>query len=449
MNKTSRRTFISTVAAAGAVSLGNVSGCGKPAPEKPVAKKTRNHPLDGIERENIKITDVKVTPLTYHDPNENLWRCIRDVTWKTDASLCEIFTDQGIVGIGEGRHSETSSIGEPHVIKKYTEEIIKPQIVGKNPFDVELLTCGGTEQVSSSSWAGVDVALWDIIGKAKNMPVYKLLATDKEPDPHVWVYASGGVQQAWYDNGDETLINEALSCKEQGYAGFKFRIGTDWEFSNMTLEKWLPIVRRMREAVGPDFKLMHESFWGTVPVERIIKEACPVLEELNIYWFEGAGGNYEDRLLMRAAAPSVLFADNEGSQTRFQCKERIDRNYLDIIQTDCSFSGITENWYISRIAYHAGKLHIPHNWHGGLTTMGNAHFVAGIPNRKMIEYNINFNPLHTEVFKEPLVVVNGYMDVPDKPGLGMELAPDLEKKFPYVPSPPGWRGERKPNPRML
>lgn len=76
--------------------------------------------------------------------------------------------------------------------------------------------------------------------------------------------------------------------------------------------------------------------------------------------------------------------------------------------------------------------------------MSNAHFVAGIPNRHMLELNITFNPLKEEVFKEPLVVVDGYMDLPDKPGYGVELAPDLEKKFPYAP---GYY--RKPNPRML
>jgi L-alanine-DL-glutamate epimerase-like enolase superfamily enzyme len=68
--------------------------------------------------------------------------------------------------------------------------------------------------------------------------------------------------------------------------------------------------------------------------------------------------------------------------------------------------------------------------------MQNATLVAGIPNRLMLELNQMFNPLKEEVFKEPLVVKRGYMDLPNKPGFGMELAANLEQKFPFIPAPP-------------
>ena len=75
--------------------------------------------------------------------------------------------------------------------------------------------------------------------------------------------------------------------------------------------------------------------------------------------------------------------------------------------------------------------------------MANAHFVAGIPNRQYCELNQTFNPLKEEIFKEPLKVENGRMELPDKPGFGMELIDDVEKKFPYVPG-----GYSKPNSRL-
>jgi galactonate dehydratase len=75
----------------------------------------------------------------------------------------------------------------------------------------------------------------------------------------------------------------------------------------------------------------------------------------------------------------------------------------------------------------------PHNWHGGLTTMANAALVAAIPNRLVLELNQSYNPLKEQIFKEPLVVKKGYMDLPDKPGYGVELIDDVEKKFPYLP----------------
>ena len=78
--------------------------------------------------------------------------------------------------------------------------------------------------------------------------------------------------------------------------------------------------------------------------------------------------------------------------------------------------------------------------------MANAHFTAAIPNRLMCELNQTVNPLTTEVFVDPLVAVDGYMDLPDKPGYGVELAPDLEKRFPYIPG--ARMGFRKPNPEI-
>ena len=440
MNKTSRRTFISTAAAAGAVSLGNVSGCGKPAPEKPIAKKTRNHPLDGIERENIKITDIKVTPLSYEDPKGNLWRGNKYIVWKTDGCLTEVFTDQGIVGIGEG-----SPYARPDRIKKYTDEFIKSALIGKNPFDIEFLTCGDSDRWSGRSpWAGVDNALWDIIGKAKNMPVYKLLATDNEPDPHILIYASGGDYHEWHNNGEEVLIEEALSYKEQGYTGMKFRTGTDWEYGKMTPKKYIAVMRRLRDAVGPDFKLMHETMGATgMTLEQVIEEFCPVLEELKFYWFEHPLRGIENYIKINESLSTVMVSGGETLKTRFLAKEWIDRDAFDIVQSDCNVTGITENWYISRMAHLKGMLHCPHNWHGGLTTMANAHFVAGIPNRHMLELNMTYNPLKEGVFKEPLVVENGYMDLPDKPGFGVEVIDDIEKKFPWVPG-----SYSKPNPLM-
>ena len=119
----------------------------------------------------------------------------------------------------------------------------------------------------------------------------------------------------------------------------------------------------------------------------------------------------------------------------------VDRQALDIVQTDCNVTGITENWHIARMAHLRGITLIPHNWHGGGTTMGNAHLVAAIPNREYCELNQTYNPLKEGIFKEPLTVKNGVMSLPDGAGLGVELIDDVEKKFPFVPG-----SYKKPNP---
>jgi galactonate dehydratase len=90
-----------------------------------------------------------------------------------------------------------------------------------------------------------------------------------------------------------------------------------------------------------------------------------------------------------------------------------------------------------------GKYCCPHNWHGGLTTMANAALVAAIPNHLVLELNQTFNPFKEEIFKDPLVVKKGYMDLPNRPGYGMELKPGIAQKFPYLPGR-YW----KPNPDL-
>ena len=129
----------------------------------------------------------------------------------------------------------------------------------------------------------------------------------------------------------------------------------------------------------------------------------------------------------------LLSYGGDTMDNRFDYKEWIDRDTLDIVQPDAGVMGLTEAWYVSRMANLRNQFCCPHNWHGGLLTMANASLAAGIPNLLMLEVCRTFNPLREEIFKEPLVVKNGYMDLPDKPGYGVELIDDVEKKFLFIP----------------
>ncbi len=435
MSRISRRTFLgSGAAAAGACTIGNISGCNTLTPDSPVSKKIRSHPLDGIERENIKITDLKITPLSCGIPPDKLSGIMK--TRKRDTILVEVFTDKGIVGIGGA-----SRYGGLERIIKYTEEMIRPAILGKNPFDVELLTSGGIDSFGEKiGWAGVDNACWDIIGKAKNMPVYKLLATDVEPNTHLLLYASAGLNYNW--DCTENLINEAVQLKEEGFTAYKFRMGPSWESTNMTIRKYIPLLERLRAAVGPDFNLMQEANmrWS---LEQCL-ELCPVLEELKFLWLEepisSVDSNFNTResaieghIIINEALPTVMVSGGEMRINRFTFKDWIDRDALDIVQPDSIVCGLTEAWYIARMAHISGKIVCTHNWHGGIQTMSNASLVAAIPNGPILERYAYYDLLKDEVFKEPLVVKNGYLDVPDKPGFGVELIPDIAKRFPYIP----------------
>lgn len=400
----------------------------------------RFHPLDGIEPEDIRITDITVTPLSYVDPSGHLWGHVKRIVWKCDAALCRVYTNKGVIGIGEG-----TPYAGPDKIKAYTESTLKPLLLGKNPWDaIRARQADRSDLVHTASWAGIDVALWDIIGKVKNKPVYELLSVDGKPETRLHMYASGGVQHEWYDNGDDYLITEAVRYQASGFDAFKFRQGTDWAYSNMTLKTYEPILRRLREAVGPDFKLMHEIVTQTgMSTEQVVNEFCPLLDELDFHWFEMPLPGMENYIRIANKLKRVKVSGGETHRTLEETKPWIESGAIEIEQSDCNVTGLTENWLISRFADAHGLLHCPHNWHGGLTTMANAHLVAAIPNRHMLEINMTFNPLKEAIFKDPLTVKNGWMELPDKPGFGVDVINDVEKRFPYVPG-----DFRKPNPRM-
>jgi L-alanine-DL-glutamate epimerase-like enolase superfamily enzyme len=410
----------------------------------------RLHPLEGISRENLKITDIRVTLLSCELPPEKRWVTATSQTWKTDEILVETFTDKGIVGIGAA-----CQYGGPEQVKSFIEERIKPGLIVKNPFDVVNMTgawngpWGRWQQRPGpqAGWAGVDATMWDIIGKAKNKPVYKILSMDGKPDPRVRVYASGGVEYAWYKR-PEDLIDEAARVKDEGYPAFKFRIGTEWKNSGITVQRFIPYMQKVRQTVGNDLQLALEGNQRLVLEQWL--ELCPVLEDLKFLWLEepvnrfvpGAVDNY---LRIKEALPRVKISGGEMLMNRFEFKEWIDRGAHDIVQPGCNVMGITEAWQVARLAHLRGRICVPVNWWGGLSTMANVALTAAVPNRLYCELNHTFNPLRLEVFKDPLVPKKGVIQIPDKPGFGVELVKDVAQKFPFLPGNFSRRNPELPN----
>jgi L-alanine-DL-glutamate epimerase-like enolase superfamily enzyme len=414
----------------------------------------RTHPLDGVSRQNIKITDVKVRLFSVPIPPEKWWYgCGVE-------ALTEIHTDQGIVGIGG-----PSNYGGVEDIKKYTDQIIRPLLIGRNPFDLEVFNDGDPKSnipVSSSrnfsetcAWAGVNVACWDIIGKALGKPVWSFLATDNKPKTHIEHYASAGTLYDWHKR-PEDLYDEALRYKEEGFKSFKFRLGENFE-QVMTIKTYIPFLRKLRETVGPEFRLMQESNMR-LTLDQCL-EIVPILDELNFVWFEepinrsgstpalrnspaGVKDAIEGHLKIRQATKKLLISGGETMKNKEEFREWIDRDAYDIVQPDCDTTGITEGWNIARMANLKNKPCVPHNWHGGLTWMSNIQLVAGIPNQLILESNRNYNPFREGLFTEPIIVKNSFADAPSKPGLGVEIIPDADRKFPYDPKN-DWRNMKR------
>ena len=133
------------------------------------------------------------------------------------------------------------------------------------------------------------------------------------------------------------------------------------------------------------------------------------------------------------ALPTVKVSGLEKELKRDKIMDWLDRKVIDIVQPDCSIAGITESWYIARMANIRDMPFCPHNYQGGLTTMQNAHLAAGNSNLLLLEICECFDPLKEDVFKEPLVFKDGYIELSDKPGFGLEIIDNIGRKFPYIP----------------
>lgn len=445
MTYPTRRKFLKSAAViAGSSTVAGMTGFTSNWGIKPDYSDRIISPLNRIQKENIKITDIRVTLLSYRLKPEELWTDGDEnyIIWQTSSAIIKVMTDAGIVGIGGA-----SRYNGPEEMKAYVEQVIKPLLLGKNPFDVEILTGGIAGGGARGAWAGVDTALWDIIGKAKGLPLYKLLATDTDPQTRLRVYASGGEftwrkDSGFTDIGPESHIRQALNHKKAGYTAFKFRMGGGFGRLGITIKDYIPHLYKLREAVGPDFDLIQEANtrWS---VEQCL-EICPVLEELKFLWFEEpTKRNIDDYLKIKKALPTVRISGGEGRNNRYQLAEWIDSGAYDIIQSGCDDAGMTENFHIALLANNRGKLFTGHNWQDGLITIANAHLLAAVPNRFLLETNMTANPLKEGLFTEKVIVKDGYLSIPDKPGLGVELIEGLEEKYPYIPGP--WN---KPDPGM-
>ena len=429
MQTISRRCLLRSSAAAAGSAL--ALSADKAQPTR-ATKRVRNHPLEGIKRENIKITGVKLMHLSYRLKPEEEWPDADNhvVAWKTESAIVTVETDGGIIGLGS-----CNQFKGPQQMKEYTESVISPILTGKNPYDVEALSGGISGPGGRGAWGGVDTALWDIIAKSQGVPLYKLLAIDTEPVTHIPVYASGG-EFSWRKGsrfvGPEDLVKQAVTHKQNGYTAFKFRPGAGFGKLGIRIADFVPYLRCIRQEVGPGFRLIQEANMRWSVAQCL--EIAPVLEELMFLWFEEPTSRTpQDYLAVKRALPSVKISGGEKRGNRAENAEMVDCGAYDIVQHSCDDAGVTEAWHMARMAHMRGKLLCPHNWGDGILAAANAHLMAALPNRFLLEMNMTPDPFKEGVLKDGPAVKDGYFDIPDKPGLGVELREGLEEMYPPLP----------------
>ena len=352
----------------------------------------------------------------------------RDATMRNFAFhgwvIVEIFTDSGLIGIGNAALS-------PIVTKSLIDTYLKPILLGADPWDTEFLwqqmyrrtIAFGRKGVAMTAISAVDIALWDILGKDAKQPVYRLLGgRTKERIP---VYAS-----RLYSMPLDELRVEAQKYKDEGYTAMKLRFGWGPMDGAAGMLKNVELVQTVREVIGYGVDLMVDAYMGWTL--DYAKRMLPRLEGFNIRWLEEAVIPDDTRGYKTLKSYGrVPIAGGEHEFTIFGFRELLEADALDYIQFDTNrVGGISQARKISALAEsfqvpvvpHAGQMH---NYHVVMASL-NSPIAEFFP---QVDVEVG-NELFWYIFDGEPLPENGYIDLDEKtPGLGLTINEESLERF--------------------
>lgn len=369
----------------------------------------------------LKITDVEAIYLRL--PEIDALRC--DGT--QDTLLVRIHTDAGITGIGEVDSS-------PEVAKAIIEASashlisngLKDIIIGEDPFDREKLwnnmfhgsSYYGRQGAAIHAISGIDMALWDIVGKAAERSTAQMLGGVYRN--RVKAYASLVMPETIKD---ACLLAEKFM--DMGYKAIKFGWGPFGADDYFDVEA----VKAIRSVIGERTELMIDigQRWDAKHAIKMARR----LEEYGVHWIEEplAPDDLEGYAML-SAATDIHIAAGENESGRKAFERLIKEGRVDIIQPDLGrCGGLTEGKKIADLAYAEHKMIVPHAFKTGILVAASTHFAASISNGFLMEYTVSDSPLARTLVQNPVLFKDGYVHLPDRPGLGIEIDPDAEARF--------------------
>lgn len=349
-----------------------------------------------------------------------------------DAAILRIETEDGITGWGEGKNA-AGSAGDYAALVHLLNHEFGPRLIGRDASEItsiwEDLYNGSRARASASrghplpelsrrgltiaAISAIDIALWDIRGKALDQPVWALLGGRSAA--RLPAYASGG----W---ADAAGIGAQLQSyiDQGGFRAVKMRVGSMDDRPHVSAER----VRAARKALGPEVELMVDAH-GTYTVAEA-KRFATMVADCDLAWFEEPVGA-DDRagLAEFRASTMIPVAVGESECTRFDFAALIAARAADILQPDPAFcGGITEAMRIATLASAFNLRLAPHLWAGAPCFFAGLHVLAAAPAGYIVEFSLGANPMIHDLSRAPVVVQDGTIAVPDAPGLGLEM--DIE-----------------------
>ncbi len=373
----------------------------------------------------MRISEIK-THLLYHELEKPFQSSFS--TFKArHHCLVEVICDNGLIGWGEALGPADINAA---IIKSMT-----PMLVGCNPLDIDPIWRDiynqyrdqGQRGPIHTALSGIDIALWDIMGKYLKMPIYQLMGGAYRTK--IPAYATGGFRVVGEDHA-ETCAKEMAGYVAEGFKAVKIKIGYG-------IKSDIKTIKAVRAAIGDDIELMIDANHGYDAIDAI--SIGRMAHQFNIEWFEEpvapeALCAYQD---IRQKQP-IAIAAGETWHGVFAFADILEKSCIDILQPDvCGVGGLSEAKKIITLAdiYHVRL--VPHIWGTAVALAAGLHFHAIIPPSPLahearspkLEFDQTYNPFRQAIVNNPISHENGMVNVPNGHGLGIEINRDSLKEF--------------------
>jgi D-galactarolactone cycloisomerase len=370
----------------------------------------------------LKITEIKTYPLRTN--LEQPFAFSQGWVKQRSSTIVEIVTDEGITGWGE---SLCMGLQPPEIAAATIESALKPLLIGEDPSNTEVMWHRmynhtrdyGTKGAMIGAISAIDIALWDIVGKKLNQPVYQLLGGAFRRK--VQAYATGFYRISGQGE-QERLAKEAETHMKAGFTAMKIKLG-------FGVEDDIRVMQAIRNAVGDDITLMIDSNHAYGVSEAI--QLGLALKDYKLRWIEepvvpeDIAGYKQVRNALQTS-----IAGGEGEYTVFGFRDLIGNRAIDIAQPDiCHAGGFTACKHIAALAYAHGIQVNPHVWGSGIGQAASLHLLAALPvanyslfaKQPIFEYDCSSHPFRSQLIKDPIIHKDGWIDIPEKPGIGIEV----------------------------
>jgi D-galactarolactone cycloisomerase len=370
----------------------------------------------------MKITSVTAAPLGVPLDEELRWGAM--VVNVKGGIVVKISTDEGFEGIGEAGFSAAYFPTVGPIINNQ----LGPMLVGRDPRDIgalwqEMLNAThmwGRRGIETYALSGIDIALWDLLGKVSNQPVYRLLGASKSK---VRAYFAPSLKPT----GE--IVEEVKAAVSNGFTAMKLRVTGD-------LESAVELIGSVRDAVGNEPDIMVDANMSYD--RRGAFELARELEPYRLTWLEEpilsrSLSQYIEDNTWLSDRINIPLAGGESLLTRFEYIDLLSRRTFDVLQPDCtSVGGITEAKRVADMASAWNITCVPHiacSSGTGVALAAGLQMILACENSPMIEFDAYGGPGWDGLLTDPLEVKDGYVEAKDSPGLGVELSAEAFEAY--------------------